>query len=248
MYKTIDNITFYYEKINDKKNTIIILPGWGNTRETFKYIIEYFKNNYTIYIFDYPAFGNSPIPNKTLTIYDYTKIIYEFIKEEKIINPIIIAHSFGGRISILLDSIYNLKIKKLILIDIAGIKPKKTLKQLTYKLLKKLVFLIPKNKKKQYLNKLFKHFASTDYSNIPISMQKTFKNIVNEDLTKYLSNIKSETLILWGEKDLSTPLKDAKLLEKKINNSALIVLKNASHFSYLNYIYLTNKIIDEFIK
>ena len=79
-------------------------------------------------------------------------------------------------------------------------------------------------------------------------MQKTFKNIVNEDLTKYLSNIKSETLILWGEKDLSTPLKDAKLLEKKINNSALIVLKNASHFSYLNYIYLTNKIIDEFIK
>ena len=79
-------------------------------------------------------------------------------------------------------------------------------------------------------------------------MQKTFKNIVNEDLTKYLSNIKSETLILWGEKDLSTPLKDAKLLEKKINNSALIVLKNASHFSYLNYIYLTNKIIDECIK
>ena len=51
----------------------------------------------------------------------------EFINSLNITNPILIGHSFGGRIISLLNN-YDLKIKKLLLIDIAGIKPKFNLK------------------------------------------------------------------------------------------------------------------------
>ena len=119
----------YFEKIGNSNKTILILPGWGNTRETFKYITSYFSKDYTIYIIDYPGFGNSPTINKELTIYDYAQIINKLIKKEKIINPIIIAHSFGGRLSAILLGKYNLKVEKIILIDVAGIKRRKTLKQ-----------------------------------------------------------------------------------------------------------------------
>ena len=97
-------------------------------------------------------------------------------------------------------------------------------------------------------NKLLNIFASTDYRSIPIYMRNTFKNIVNEDLSNYLKNIKEETLILWGELDKDTPLKYGHKINKLINNSAIITLSNASHFSYLDYPFLTNKIIKEFLK
>ena len=79
-------------------------------------------------------------------------------------------------------------------------------------------------------------------------MHNTFKNIINEDLTKYFKNIKEETLLIWGENDQDTPLKDAYKIKKAIENSALIILKNGNHYSYLNYPILVNNIIYEFIK
>ena len=250
MYFKNNDIIIYYEKHGNSKKTILILPGWGYTRNTFISMINYFKNDYSIYILDYPSFGNSPIPNKELTIYDYSNLIKEFIIKNNIINPIIIAHSFGGRISSILLSKYKIQIDKLILIDVAGIKRiklKLLIKQTIYKLLKYISIILPKYKRYKYRKNLLKIFGSTDYNNIPIIMKKTFKNIIKVDLSKYYKTISSDTLIIWGEKDKDTPLKDAKYLKKVIKNSTIITYKKANHFSYLTYPNLTNEIINNFI-
>lgn len=249
MFFKTDNLSFYYEKYGSNKQVILILPGWGNTRSTFNYLIDYLKNYYTIYILDYPGFGNSSIPNKTLTVYDYADIIYKFIISENI-KPIVLAHSFGGRIISILIGKYKLKINKLILIDVAGIKRfsfKIFLKQKLYKSLKFIINLLPLKKKYFYYKKLINYFSSSDYQNIPNSMKDTFKNIINEDLRKYYKLIDCDTLIIWGEKDLDTPLKDAYYLRKHINNSGLIIYQNGNHFSYLNNPVLTKNIIEKFI-
>ena len=252
MYYKINDISIYYKKYGTGNKNIIILPGWGDTRKTFTYMINFLKNYYTIYIIDYPGFGNSSFPNYNLTIYDYTNYIRKFIKHFNIKNPTIIAHSFGGRIATLLTGYYKEHIDKLIMIDVASIKPRKTIfkycKEKLYKLLKKVKYILPRKLKKKYTKKLLNIFASTDYKSIPINMQKTFQNIVNEDLTKYLKNIKQEALIIWGELDKDTPLKDGKKINTYIRNSALITYPKASHFSYLDYPVLTNQIIKEFLK
>ncbi len=245
MYIKFKKKNIYYEKYGDKNKYIFILPGWGNTRKTFLNMIESLKENYTIYILDYPNFGNSDTIDEELTIYDYVSIIEKIIKKEKIINPTIIAHSFGGRIASILIGKNKLKINKLILIDVAGIKRKKTLKVFIKEKIFKLINYLTKNK---YKEKLTKIFASSDYKELPKTMRKTFQNIINEDLTKYYKEIENETLIIWGEKDIDTPLKDAKLLEKIIKNSALIIYKNKTHYSYLEEPYLTNKIIKILLK
>ena len=248
MFKYKD-IEIYYETYGNSKKNILILPGWGNTRETFLNIINLLKDKYKIYIIDYPFFGNSPLPNKELTIYDYSDLIHNFIKHNHINNPIIIAHSFGGRIASIISN--KIKVNKLILIDVAGIKRfniKIFIKTRIYKSLKLLTYLLPKCIQVNIRNKLIKRFSSTDYLNIPSIMKKTFQNIVNEDLRKYYKTINVETLIIWGEKDLDTPLKDGLYLNKVIKNSALIIYKDSNHFSYLDDSYLTNKILEKYLK
>lgn len=252
MYYRNGNFEIYYEKYGDSKETILILPGWGFTRPTFYPLINSLMNNYTIYIIDYPGFGKSSFKEFDLTIYDYASAIRELMLELKIEEPIIIAHSFGGRITTLLAGYYKDKIRKLILIDTAGIKPKTTLKKLirrySYKFLKKVANLLPKRKRKKVKNYLLKKYSSPDYYDLPDNVKKTFQNIVNEDLTKYLKEIKTETLIIWGQKDTSTPLKDAYKMNKEIKDSGLIVFKGASHYAYLDYPYLTLNIIESFLK
>ena len=251
MYYKNNDILLYYEKHGNKKNSVLILPGWGNTKNTFTSIINNLKKEYSVYIIDYPSFGNSPIPNKELTIYDYTELIHNFIKDNNITNPIIIAHSFGGRITSILIDKYNITNNKIILIDIAGIKRikiKKIIKEKIYKLLKLLINILPKNKQYFYRKKLLNIFSSTDYRNIPNTMKNTFKNIIKVDLKKHYKSIKNKTLIIWGYNDTDTPIKDAKYLKKILINSRLIIYKNSTHFSHLEYPDKTNKIINNFLK
>ena len=252
MYYKNGSFKLYYEKYGSDKETVLILPGWGDTRSTFDYIVNNLKRNYTVYIIDNPPFGNSKVLEENLTIYDYASLIREFIEHEKINNPTIIAHSFGGRIATLLASYYNEKIKRLILIDIAGIKPKKSIKSIikkyTYKILNKIVKLFPKKLRLKTNTYLLKVFSSTDYYNLENRMRQTFKNIINEDLKKYLNNIDTKTLILWGEYDKSTPLKDAYILNKRIKNSELIIFRKSNHFPYLDYPNITLDIINTYLK
>ena len=247
MYYEANGIKLYYEVYGtNNKNVILILPGWGNNRKTFENMISILKETNKVFIIDIPGFGSSPLPNKDLTIYDYADIIKDFITNLNI-TPTIISHSFGGRISIILTGKYNLNIKKLVLIDIAGIR-RKSIKRFInrniYKIRKRLVYLIPKEKRVKYLINLRRIYSSNDYLNLNKTMYKTFKNIINEDLRKYVKNINNKTLILWGSKDIDTPIKDSKFYHKHIKNSNLIIFKNKSHFVYLEEPSINNIILN----
>ncbi len=249
MYFNHDTFNIYYEKHGNSKQNLIILPGWGDNRKSFYYIINQLKDHFTIYIFDYPGFGHSPIPNKNITIYDYALVINDFLENMNINNSIIMGHSFGGRLIILLCSIYKKQFKKIILMDSAGIKNfslKKSIRKYLYKFLKKLKF-IHKNQKK-YLDKLLNIFGSTDFKNINPIMQKTFINIVNTNLIKHIPNIKNETIIIWGINDKETPYKDALKFNNLIKKSYLIPINNGGHFPYLDYPYHIYSIIYEYLK
>ena len=252
MYYTYDEVSIYYEIHGNGKKKMVILPGWGDTRSTFRYLIDYFKNDYQIYILDYPGFGKSSCLNQDFDIFDYAKMISSFLNDLDIKNPILLSHSFGGRIAILLSGYHQIKIDKMIMISSAGIKPKKKLRSIfrtyLYKTLKKCKMFFPKLKREIYLKRLFNYFASSDYNALPTNMMTTFKNIVNKDLTIYLKQMKTETLLLWGKLDEDTPLQDGLKMNELINDSTLIVLEHCSHYVYLQDPNRMHLIIEEFIK
>jgi pimeloyl-ACP methyl ester carboxylesterase len=65
-------------------------------------------------------------------------------------------------------------------------------------------------------------------------MRETFKKVINLDLTPDLKNIKNSTLLVWGENDKDTPLYMAEVMKSQIEDSGIVVIKNAGHFSYLD--------------
>lgn len=247
----IGDFNIYYEKIGNGKKNILILPGWGDTRATFKWMIDILKKDYCVYIIDYPGFGKSQFPNRDLTVYDYAEMIKVFLDVLSIKNPIVIAHSFGSRLSLILNGKMGVFMEKLIIIDGAGIKKRKKLssilRQYFYKFLKSLRFILPKKFKKQYMNKLINIFGSSDYKALSDNMKRTFSNIVSEDLSYLLDYINVETLLIWGENDNDTPVSDGIKMNERIKDSGLVIIKKGTHFSYLDAPFYVNNIIINFI-
>jgi len=248
----INNLNINYEMSGEGK-PVILLHGWLCSLETMKPIENVLKEQFKVYNVDLPGFGKSNLMEKPYNTNDFGNFLNAFIKKLNIENPILIGHSNGGR-TILNYAGRNLgKINKIILIDSAGIKPKRGIvyyvRVYTFKLLKSFLGIFPdvemfNNIRQRVLGK----FGSSDYKNSSEVLRKTMSNILNEDQTETMKNIKVPTLILWGENDNDTPLEDAKVMEKNIEDSGLVVFKDAGHFSYLDSYSQCMEVIKNFLK
>lgn len=226
------DVNFRYHFNDNKDKVVLLLHGWGGSLNSFRGLENFLKENgYSVINLDFPGFGNSDLPREDFALEDYKKIVVEMLEFLELDKVSIVAHSFGGRVALLLASSTTF-VDKLVLVDSAGIKPKfslnKFFKQKRYNFLK---FLAKKGIIKRDLSK----FGSEDYRALPNQMKPVFVRIISQDLTNCLDKIKCPTLIIWGEKDSSTPLYMAKKMHKKIADSGLVVFKNAGHFSYLDY-------------
>ncbi|MDD6879237.1 MAG: alpha/beta hydrolase [bacterium] len=219
---------------------IVLLHGWGQNIEMMMPLAKKFDKKYRITILDFPGFGKSSEPKTALTVYNYCDILEELLNKIDVKNPIIIGHSFGGRIGIIYAS-RNVT-NKLVLFGSPCIK-KKTRPSFKLQVLRKL-------KKVPILNKLEpiikKHIGSRDYKNASEIMRKILVNVVNEDLSNCAKKIDCPTLMMWGDKDTEAPLEDARQLEKIIKDCGLIVFPNSTHYAYLENINQVEKILKKF--
>lgn len=233
-------------------NIVLLLHGWGGSLQTMMPIANVLKDKCRVIVLDLPGFGESDKPKEPWNSYDYANCLHKFIELKKLDNIILFGHSHGGRISIILSSTHNY-VKKLILIDSAGIIPKRKLnyyiKVYSFKLLKKLYLIFNKgDSKEQKLEKFYKKYGSTDYKSSDGIMRQTMVKVIHDNLIDLLPNINVPTLLIWGENDEDTPVYMGKIMEEKIKDSGLIVLKGAGHYSYIDCYNQFIAVINVFLK
>ena len=231
----------YVQYGNSKGKDVVLLHGWGQNIEMMNPIGERLKNDYHITILDLPGFGKSSEPTYDWTIYDYYEILKEFLKELKIKNPVLIGHSFGGRISIIYAS--KEKVDKLVLLASPFRKSvkKDTLKIKILKFLKKVPLL------KDLEDYAKTKIGSTDYRNASPVMRKILVNTVNEDLESCVRNIKVPTVLIWGDNDTAVSVEDARYMESIIPDAGLIVYEGCTHYAYLERLGDTINILKSFL-
>lgn len=239
------DIIVNYE-IKGEGNPVVFLHGWAANISIYKKIIDKISKKYLVYIIDLPGFGNSMEPLLDYTLDDYVEFLHTFIENNNIIKPILIGHSFGGRIAIRYVNKY--KVNKLVLISSAGIRRynlKRQIKIYWYKL-KKKYYILTKNITK--LENLQRTSGSKDYQRSSNIMKKTMINIINTNQRKELININIPTLLMWGKNDLETPYKDALLMNKRIKEAGLVTFNNSGHFPFIDEEYSFLKVISSFLE
>ncbi|MDD4797392.1 MAG: alpha/beta hydrolase [Eubacteriales bacterium] len=219
----------------------LLLHGWGCESALMRPVAQQLCDVRTCYLPDFPGFGETPEPAAPWSVTEYMAWLVALMDALGIQKADIIAHSFGARVALLLAKEHPQRVGKMVITGGAGLIPRRTVRYYwrvwLYKLGKRLRAL-------SWLNALLKRLGldldqkaaaagSDDYRALSANMKKTFVRVVNQDLRGCLAQIRASTLLIWGEKDDSTPLYFGQVMSREIPDAGLVVLEGAGHFAYL---------------
>lgn len=235
------NINYKFYNNNSSLN-LIYLHGWGQNIEMMMPIAKPFIKKYNVLIIDLPGFGDSEEPKEIWSIFDYADMVNKLADKLKMKKPIVIGHSFGGKIALIYG--YKYDVKKIVILASPY---KKSVKNETIK-----TKILKKAKKIPGINKLEnivkKHIGSTDYRNASEMMRKILVSHVNTDITEDLKKIKCPVLGIWGTNDDAVNIEDGRNLKNIISNYGLVEYQKCTHYAYLENLGQTIKVLESFIE
>ena len=217
------------------KYPIVILHGWGLSEKRFAPLTTALqKSGYQVHSFDFPGFGESLIPKDPMTLVDYTAFLADYLSKHKIQKPILLGHSFGGRVALKFQEVYPGRTKALVLTGTPGFTPTPRRRLMFFIALAKVgkfIFSLPGISYIQDSVRRWYYYlvGAREFYRAEGSMRATFKNIVAEPLEKPMKAVRVPTLLVWGALDQITPVWIAKKMHEVIVGSQLIIIPEANH-------------------
>ena len=223
-----------------KGQTIVLLHGWGQNIDMMRPIGDNFADKYQVLIIDLPGFGKSSEPKYPWTLDDYVNALHELFTNLKIEKPIVMGHSFGGKLSLLYASRYETS-KLVLFASPINHNHKVSLKSKILKQIKKLPLM---DSFGEYMKK---YLGSTDYKNSSPIMRKILVNHVSYDIYDKLESVKVPTLIIWGENDITVDPSVAYEIDSVLKDSGVVMLPG-THYAYLENLNHVNNILESFLE
>lgn len=230
---------------NGLSRPLIILHGWGASKKIMQPLGRMLAFHHDCYVIDLAGFGESSEPPLAWKIDDYADSIQAWVEHIGLLKFDILAHSFGGRITLkLLTRPWSKEhVQNVLITGGAGMKPRRSAsfyaKKYVAKILKAPFNLLPEPFKSQGLDWLrttstWKSLGSSEYAVLSGVMRETFVHSVTEYLETTLPKISHSVLLLWGENDDATPLYQAQRMEKGLAEGALVVMEGCGHYAFLD--------------
>jgi pimeloyl-ACP methyl ester carboxylesterase len=214
---------------------IVVLHGWGAHLEAVAPILAALDGAPDLIALDLPGFGESEPPEQAWDVDSYARFMIHFLDELGVERAHLVGHSHGGRVSIALAADEPERVGRLLLIDSAGLRPKRGWKYRRRVAVAKLGRLIAKiggGPGRRLQERMRRRVASRDYLEASEAMRGTFRAVIAADLRGRLPRIRASTLLVWGDQDDDTPLWMAHRMEELIPDAGLVVLEGAGHYSY----------------
>ena len=227
----IEDLLTNYQVFGDTGEVLLILPGWRRSISEWVPIAKSLSNKYKVMLLDLPGFnGATAMPKEVFGVFEYADFVKKFLEKLTINKCILLGHSLGGRLGILLAAQGN-TVEKLILVDSSGIE-RKSLYVKTMHILKIIsspIFIFLPNSLK---NKIRNLVGSADYKTAG-QMRKILVKISNQNLESFLPKIKIPTFIIWGDKDKTLPVSETKIFKQGIKGSKVRIVWGAGHDPHL---------------
>lgn len=220
---------------------VVMLHGWGASLDLVWPLAQHLiPMGYRVYLPDLPGFGESAPPPVAWTVHDYARCVLAYADYHHLDSFHLFGHSFGGRIGLVLGAECPQRVRTLVLVDSAGVRPKTPFLSRArlgvYKTVRDGLTQVGLGRFSDRLRGWYnRRYGSADFQAVSGVMRKTFIHVVNEDLRPFAARVQPPTLLIWGDQDTDTPLWQARLLESLIPDAGLVVFPGAGHYSYLEH-------------
>ncbi|HKR99767.1 MAG TPA: alpha/beta hydrolase [Candidatus Dormibacteraeota bacterium] len=240
-------------QVSGQGSDLLLLHGWGTSSQLFDAVVPQLQDGRRIVAPDLPGFGETPAPSEPWDVAAYATWTLALLDRLGVQRCDVVGHSNGGRIAIMLAARHPERVRKVVLTGSAGIRPRRGLRSRwnvrTYKMLRRASHskVVPAALRSAAAHRADRR-GSEDYRTASGVMRGTLVRIVNQDLRTLLPQITAPVLLIWGDADTETPLRDARLMERLIPDSGLVVFEGAGHYAYLEQAGRFAHIVDVFLR
>jgi pimeloyl-ACP methyl ester carboxylesterase len=213
-----------------KGKTILLLHGWGDSGRGLAKLQTALAQHYQVVAVDLPGFGSTQTPEVAWGLDDYADFVKGFVAKVGLGVDVIMGHSNGGAIAVRALG-RGLEAKRLVLIASAGIrgeyKGRMKALRLVAKTGKLLLAPLPAGITKKLRRKVYTSVGSDML--VAEHLQETFKRIVTDDIRSDAAKLRLPALLIYGDKDVSTPLRFGQKLQSVMPDAKLVVIHGGEH-------------------
>ena len=222
---------------------VVFLHGFFCDSRVWRPQFEAFADRFTVIAWDAPGCGGSSTPPENFRMHDYADCLATFIQALALERPCVVGLSFGGALAVELHRRHPSLPGALVLADAyagwAGSLPRETVEQRLRQSLSDLK-LPPEQVVARWLPGFLTDSASAplvdDVAAMisefrPDGMRVMIRSLAEADLSDGLGQIEVPVLLLWGDRDVRSPLTIARQMNAAIHGSKLVVLQGAGHLS-----------------
>jgi pimeloyl-ACP methyl ester carboxylesterase len=214
---------------------VLALHGWGGSIASFWPVAQQLQRcGYTTHVLALPGFGGTQLPPEPWGVPEYADFALAYLDAQGLARVHLLGHSFGGRICLILGAEHADRVGKIVLANCAGVRQPPNPAWNVLVRASKAVFSLPGLNRlyEPVRRRAYRYLGATDYLEAG-PLQDTFVRVVEQDLLPYAARISRPTLLIWGDRDRDTPLRQGQQLEQTIPDAGLHVFQGAGHFSYL---------------
>lgn len=236
----VNSINIAYNRFGTGSRKCIMLHGNRDRKEHFSDLAEKMAREWDvqIYALDFRGHGESDKPESGYTIETFVSDIASFIKAHNLKDVVLIGHSLGSTVSIMLASQYPEQFSKLILLGAAAeFKIKFKRPEFTKENFKEMIAMTNKRAGQFFFTESspesVKERVFDSWSRMEFHVHMNLIKLQHPDLKEAAKQIEHDTLLIYGEKDGSTTVEHGKILNKLLKNSHLSVIPDTAHFMYM---------------
>lgn len=203
---------------------VLALHGWGRRGSDFNASLAGFSGIAP----DLPGFGASPVPDEVIGADAYADIlagILDFFDRP----PVLVGHSFGGRVAVCLAAKYPERVGSLVLTGVPLIRlqtgRRPPVGYRAFRWLNRVGILSDARLEREKRSR-----GSADYRAASGMMRDILVKVVNESYEGQLSRISDPVQLIWGADDIEVPLSVAEAAGALIHDVSLEVLPGVGHF------------------
>lgn len=223
-----------YQTNHESSHTILLVHGIGdNASRDWTKQLNSLREHYRVVAVDLPGFGHSGQGDKRYTPERYVALLDFIVGHYQLSRFDLVGHSMGGAIALLYAAQHPHRVRRLVLVDVAGILHRIALGK----------FVIASSlygdsketdKAESYIVKViekFENLFSWFRDDIAEQDEKARAGIelVDYDFSMPLEQLVTPTLLIWGSDDRIAPLRTAQVLKYRIRNVNLEVIDGAGH-------------------
>lgn len=211
----------------DDEITYVFLHGWGLSKNSFEKVVQNMDSTHAKILIDLFGFGKSGMPKDYFDTYEYAYQVFLLLKKLCVNKIILVGHSFGGRLTLILSAIFGIDVVSIVLTSSAGLNRFDIIKSIKVRLYKIKKYMVERH---LLPDRALQKYGSSDYKNLSSSMKGVFVRVVNQDLGFLCNRITCNTIMVWDKKDRTTKYWMAKKLSQLISNSVIEIYNNGGHF------------------